>query len=548
MNKKIIFLIVLIFGAFIPISVKAASVTNNVDDFIGTLAEPRTIQYNRAPYFDGDRLFNGTTFQNILQGVTDFDSTNSITAKDGVVISALAYDLGYPKPAGYGDNLLAVDANGIVVSDHGPFSPQLTLGFVTKNAQRTSYVFSQTKKIGIQVTNEYSITAFVYNSAGEKIETVQLAGSTFYGITLQNNANFIVLQFAIPQGAGITGLVFEHKGMEIPEFVPLPVVSTLPDSDVVGPSDKTGIIVASNQWEAPYVRVFSNQGEFIREFLVYEKEYLGGINLSIGDITLDGKADIVVSPVLGRMPEVKIYSVEGNLINSFLAYDESFGGGINIAIGDVDGNGIKEIITGAGVGGHLVKVFTYRDGQYQLMKEFSAYNYNYLLGVKVAAGDLDGDGKSEIITGTESGGGPHVRVFDGNGNLKFSPGFFAYREDLRHGIKVACGDLDGDGRDEIITGTNIRMGPHVRVFDPFGNIKFTPGFFAYDNAFRGGVNVAVADLNQDGRDEIITGAGPGGGPHIRIFNRYGDTIVSSGFFAYPMSYRSGVQVGGGIIE
>ena len=410
---------------------------------------------------------------------------------------------------------------------------------------------ARTKKVGIAITTNSPITVSIYNEGGQRIELVSLEGSNFYGLTLQNAASFIVLQFAEPEGIGITSLLFEGYGMVIAEDAPISEEINEPPypSEIVVGSKPTGIVVATSKWEEPYVKVYDRNGILLREFLVYEKEFLGGINLSVEDITLDGKVEIIVGPAEGRKPEVKIYNTEGVLINSFMAYDENFGGGVNIAVGDVDGDGTKEITTGAGVGGHLVKVFTYENGTYEMLyNEFSAYNYNYLLGVKVAVGDMDGDGRDEIITGTESGGGPHVRVFSGNGDLKFSPGFFAYREDLRHGIKVAAGDLDGDGRDEIITGTNIRMGPHVRVFDPYGNIKFTPGFFAYDEGFRGGVNVAVADLNLDGRDEIITGAGPGGGPHVRIFNRYGEPIVNAGFFPFPNEYRSGVQVGGGIIK
>ena len=154
----------------------------------------------------------------------------------------------------------------------------------------------------------------------------------------------------------------------------------------------------------------------------------------------------------------------------------------------------------------------------------------------MAAGDVDGDGIMEIITGAGFSGGPHVRIFDQNGNLQSQ--FFAYADTFRGGVNVAAGDVDGDGIMEIITGAGDTGGPQVRVFSNKGALKAQ--FFAYHESFRGGVQVASGDMYGDGAYEIITGAGNGGGPQVRVFSLKGN--VRSQFFAYLDNFRGGVNV------
>ncbi|PIR94849.1 hypothetical protein COT95_01965, partial [Candidatus Falkowbacteria bacterium CG10_big_fil_rev_8_21_14_0_10_37_6] len=90
---------------------------------------------------------------------------------------------------------------------------------------------------------------------------------------------------------------------------------------------------------------------------------------------------------------------------------------------------------------------------------------------------------------------------------------------------------------EIITGAGIGGGPQVRIFDASGTVRGQ--FFAYAPNFRGGVNVASGDINQDGVDEIITGAGPGGDTRARVFNERGNLFAD--FFAYAEDMRGGVN-------
>ena len=94
--------------------------------------------------------------------------------------------------------------------------------------------------------------------------------------------------------------------------------------------------------------------------------------------------------------------------------------------------------------------------------------------------------------------------------------FYAYDPSFTGGVFVAGGDVNGDGIAEIITGTTRAGGP-VRVFTIGGpgRVAELTSFFAYFPAFEGPVRVAAADVNGDGLADIITGAGPGGGPHVR---------------------------------
>lgn len=248
-------------------------------------------------------------------------------------------------------------------------------------------------------------------------------------------------------------------------------------------------------------------------------------------------ANVAVLPP-GGGPHVRILDATGGDRGGFLAYGDYFQGGVKVAGADVDGTGAEEVITGAGPGGGPhVRVFDHGGSE---RTGWLAYPSGFAGGVRVAGGDLDGDGRDEVITAPGFGGGPHVRVFDGTNGNEYR-GFLAYDSRFTGGVSVASGDVNGDGRDEIITAAGYGGGPHVRIFDTFGTEM--GGFLAYDPGFAFGVTVAAGDVDGDGRDEIITAPGQGGGPHVRAFRASGTEVV--GFMAYDPGFTGGVSVAAG---
>jgi hypothetical protein len=116
---------------------------------------------------------------------------------------------------------------------------------------------------------------------------------------------------------------------------------------------------------------------------------------------------------------------------------------------------------------------------------------------------------------------------DGTNRLGENALFPGYTGQTRAGV----GDVNGDGRFELIAGVGPGAGPHVKAFD--GDVEIR-SFMAFDPGFRGGVWVGGVGHN------IAVGAGPGAGPHVKMFGPSGDEVAS--FYAYDPGFDGGVRV------
>lgn len=261
------------------------------------------------------------------------------------------------------------------------------------------------------------------------------------------------------------------------------------------------------------------------------------VRLAVLDATNTPHAVVAPAPGSGSSPVLKIMNLStGEIQREIPVFDSGFKGGVFMDVADIDGDGVDEFLVGAGPsGGPHVKLLR-ADGSEML--SFFAFSPEFRGGASVAFVDTNNDGVKEIVVAAGPGGGPHVKIFSVNGTLLSS--FFAFDVNFTGGLFLAAGDLGGDGRGEIVLGAGPGGSPHVRVLDA-QTLESKFEFLAYDSTFLGGVRLAMKDYEMDGSLDLLTGAGPGGSPHVKIFDGLNLELVDQ-FFANDLEFRDGVFV------
>ena len=200
--------------------------------------------------------------------------------------------------------------------------------------------------------------------------------------------------------------------------------------------------------------------------------------------------------------------------HTILAFEPEFRGGVFVAAGDVNGDGYVDVVAGSGEGrSGQVKVFSGRD------RSVLVDTFVFESRVHRRRARRGRRRQRRRPRGSRRRRGPRR---DGRSRSSTAPisrccaRFTAY-PGFTGGVFVAAGDVTGDGYADIVTGAGAGGGPHVQVFDGRTGAE-TLSFFAFAPSFTGGVRVAAGDVNGDGHAEIIVGAGPGGarrGPRLR---------------------------------
>jgi hypothetical protein len=240
---------------------------------------------------------------------------------------------------------------------------------------------------------------------------------------------------------------------------------------------------------APIVKIIDkDSGEIISQFYVYEPTFLGGVRIATGDMTGDGVEEIIVSPGQGRSPEVRVFTQAGVELTQFrtLAYDVSHKGGVEVAVGDVNGDGKLDIVTTPINARTEVRVF---------------YN-SYDSGMPLADPIADTPDVQFYVFDKKFKGGADVMVADIGTFLN----------------GTAVNATTPDGKSEIIVGSGPGMRATVHGFDVSGTPTIVDTNLPFHDKFKGGVTLSTARVNADAIPDLIIAAGNKGNSAVEVYS------------------------------
>lgn len=312
--------------------------------------------------------------------------------------------------------------------------------------------------------------------------------------------------------------------------------------------NETVIATAPGPGGGPHVRTFRADGTPAAGFMAYAQTFTAGVSVAMGDVDGDFDDEIITGAGPGGGPHVRVFRSDGTDTGvGFMAYDQAFTGGVNVATADLDGDGVDEIITApASNGGPHIRIWS---GEGELLDEWMASPFGNN-GLRIARGASHSNDSAQRIIVSAAHNFSNVAVYEADGSQSDEAySTFAPYPGFGGGAAVARAEIDpfdpfllDDISNEIITAAGPGGGPHVQLFNANGQTYSAQyGFYAYDRNFHGGVDIATCNPNGD-EDEIVTAAGAGGGPHVRMFNGKTGAPMALSFMAYDQAFSGGVHV------
>lgn len=293
------------------------------------------------------------------------------------------------------------------------------------------------------------------------------------------------------------------------------------------------LIVAQGAGAAPVVKRVSNTGKELASFFAYDTKFRGGVRVAAGDVNGNGIEEIITAPGVGGGPQVRIFDLNGKLLSQFFAFDVSDRHGIFVTTGDVNQDGSDEILVTQDQGGNgQVRIFTMYGNMIGSFYPFG----RTASPVSVAVGNFDDDAELEITSSLGGTDKSHrIKIFDANGRYIRDFGAFTF---LKSGLRVATVHKHNQKKDQILVSAESRSAPWVGIFGIDGTLVRSS--LVLPQNFVGGVQIVAGNGNPNGSINLFSVPKSKGGPQVRVFDE--NFNVTGGFFPFDKNARNGLSI------
>ena len=227
------------------------------------------------------------------------------------------------------------------------------------------------------------------------------------------------------------------------------------------------------------------------------------VSAALADLNGDGRLDLVTANFNSSDVSVLLGNGDGTFQSEqrFAAGDGFFRGPSSVVVADLNGDGKPDIVTANSFSDTVSMLLGNGDGTFQTQQRFAVGDSPNA----VAVADLNGDGKLDVVT---ANGSDDVSVLLGNGDGSFQAQQRFAAGDGPNSVAVA--DLNGDGRLDLVTANSGSDDVSVLLGTGDGTFQAQQRFAAGGGSFfflDGPRSVAVADVNSDGRLDLVTANG-----------------------------------------
>jgi len=223
------------------------------------------------------------------------------------------------------------------------------------------------------------------------------------------------------------------------------------------------------------------------------------MHAAMGDLEGNGNTLIVTAPGRGAIGQIRVFTLAGIELPEYrtLPFGAQWRGGVNLAVGDVDGDGRDDLIAARAIGNGEVKIFRSVAGADPILdaayRSFVPFGQTFVGGASVAAADMGTfasgnsidtatpDGKVEVVVGRGLTAAPLVRVYD------VSPAVPAVVDTIRPftgsrslgGVSVAAGRVNADSIADIIVSSGLRGDSKTEVYNGLVGVGANPRLASY---------------------------------------------------------------------